>query len=131
MVSSYQITVLGIYIMCRYAITVYKQHYACFICRKTFKPKRATLALEHCPDCGGDLSHMGLDFKAPKRSDKIAWKAAETLILAGITYGSCGCSGPGFRPVKRKDVDSFVAEHQNRRASKGVQLLTKINARAR
>lgn len=44
------------------------------------------------------MADMGLDFAPPKMRDAKAWAAAETLVEAGITFHSCGCSGPGYRP---------------------------------
>ena len=32
-----------------------------------------------CPDCGGPMANMGMDFKSPKMSDTRAWK-----IIAGM-----------------------------------------------
>ena len=68
--------------MCRYAMTRYKQHYACFNCRKTFK-RRLLSDLESkddfqlkeakCPDCGQLMANMGKDFEAPKKSAIKAW----------------------------------------------------------
>ena len=84
--------------------------YACFRCRKSFK--RPQLAARHnsymtsdqvagqmqevarleadreykCPDCGGETSFMGQDFKAPKKSDVKAWAAVHTFIASGKIY---------------------------------------------
>lgn len=84
------------------------QH-ACFACRKSFKrpqlsgsPSRfmttdqargqwAEAATRNeraykCPDCGGPAHFMGLDFKAPKRADRKAWREVQAFIVAGNTY---------------------------------------------
>ena len=68
--------------MCRYAMTRYKPHYACFNCRKTFK-RRILSDLESkddfqlkeakCPDCVQLMANMGKDFEAPKKSAIKAW----------------------------------------------------------
>ena len=68
--------------MCRYAMTRYKPHYACFNCRKTFK-RRLLSDLESkddfqlkeakWPDCGQLMANMGKDFEAPKKSAIKAW----------------------------------------------------------
>lgn len=81
--------------------------YACFSCRKCFKRpqfsgtsnrymtkdqqaaqyKEAEEFEAHrsykCSDCGGPAHFMGVDFKAPPRSDVRAWRAAEAFIASG------------------------------------------------
>ncbi len=115
--------------MCRYAIHAYKQHYACFACRMAFKPQAADQNLTRCPNCGAPVYRMGLDFKAPKRTDTVAWKAVQMLYTGGVAFDSCGCNGPGYRPVNPKAVVPFLAEIQAERASEGARLLSKFNAR--
>jgi len=39
-----------------------------------------------CPDCGGQAYFMGIDFKAPKKSDIKAWQKVEKFIKSGKTY---------------------------------------------
>lgn len=100
--------------MCRYAMVKYKPHYACFRCRKTFKrmlmwdinrdDKRKVPA--KCPDCAGPVADMGKDFEAPPRKDTKAWSHLESLVSVGITFHSCGCSGPGYIP---RDREALVA----------------------
>jgi hypothetical protein len=51
---------------------------------------------------------MGLDFKAPKRKDKEQWKVVEILYEHGITFYSCGCGGPGYRPTRLREVPAFL-----------------------
>jgi len=41
---------------------------------------------------------MGLDFEAPKQNDTKAWRHIENLYSVGITFHSCGCTGPGYIP---------------------------------
>jgi hypothetical protein len=50
------------------------------------------------------------------------------LAAHGIRYRSCGCDGPGFRPVKLSDVEAFLAEQLA--PSEGERLLRAIKARA-
>ncbi len=101
--------------MCRYGTTTYKPHYACFSCRKSFKrrllrdinkgagtPNREQTA--KCPQCSELMADMGLDFEAPKMNDLKAWKHQESLFIAGITYHSCGCSGPGYIPINKQKL---------------------------
>src|SRR5262245_43514190 len=98
--------------MCRYAQHgPYKRHFACFRCRKAFK--RPPFAFDHfcpnlaqseadpapCPDCGGRMSDMGLDFKPPRKSDVEHWEVVEYLFREGFAYHSCGWCGPGYRPA--------------------------------
>lgn len=92
--------------MCKYAMTKYKDHYACFDCQKTFKrrlwidirkgDKENSLAI--CPECGGGMANMGKDFESPKQKDDKAWRHIKNLYDVGITFFSCGCTGPGYIP---------------------------------
>lgn len=107
--------------MCRYAMSTYKPHYACFECRKSFKRrllgdiqggvnKDAKVNSAKCPDCGNIMADMGLDFEAPKKKDIKAWNHMALLHQVDITFHSCGCSGPGYIP---KDSDALI-EHFSR-----------------
>lgn len=126
--------------MCRYAFSgPYKDHFACFACRKCFK--RAPLAdwPEHlrtedgdiptvrCPQCAAPMVSMGLDFKAPKKDDVRQWQKVQTLYSHGFTFHSCGC-GPGLRPAELRDVAAFLRDSLPRTA--GEALLRTIDARA-
>ena len=99
-------------------MTSYKPHYACFRCRKTFKRKlwvdvdrngayNKTVESQpaKCPECGGIMADMGLDFESPKKSDIKAWNHLENLYKSGITFHSCGCTGPGYIP---KDEEQLI-----------------------
>ena len=77
--------------MCRYAFRgPYRDHYACFTCRKSFKwphdrtvdPR--TLPAPVCPDCHSALEAMGLDFRAPPKDDLRQWRKVQILALRGI-----------------------------------------------
>jgi hypothetical protein len=72
--------------ICRYAQRNYKQHWACFACRKSFKYAHA----EHksCPQCGRVMIPMGLDFKAPSQQNERQWRKVELLHLSGVHFGS-------------------------------------------
>jgi len=106
--------------MCRYGINTYKPHYACFKCRKTFKRRlltdidRDSREFEKqsykCPECNGMTANMGLDFESPKRSDLKAWNHMKELYEAGITFHSCGCSGPGYIPKDKNKLIDFLSE---------------------
>jgi hypothetical protein len=128
--------------MCRYAgceYGPYKEHYACFACRKSFKqqsrwelpesrrpaPGEERVAL--CPQCRRSMAYMGMDFKAPPQTDVKQWEKVRALYAAGFAFDSCGCGGPGYRPKDLKEVADFIAS--NRKLSEGEELLKKIDAR--
>jgi hypothetical protein len=54
------------------------------------------------------MKEMGRDFCAPKKKDIEQWKVVEILYQKGITFHSCGCSGPGYRPTKLREVPEFL-----------------------
>ena len=84
--------------------------YACFACCKSFKRPQMTggtsrfmttaqqAGQQHeadqlnkyreykCPDCGGPTQFMGIDFKAPKKSDATAWKEVQAFIRSRKVY---------------------------------------------
>jgi DNA-directed RNA polymerase subunit RPC12/RpoP len=104
--------------MCRYGMITYKPHYACFACRKTFK-RRLLQDMERdeteavaakCPECGALTANMGLDFKSPPRNDARAWQHLRNLYAVGITYHSCGCSGPGYIPATTEALVVYLEE---------------------
>jgi hypothetical protein len=39
-----------------------------------------------CPDCGGPSHYMGIDFKAPRKTDVRAWHDAEMFIASGRVF---------------------------------------------
>lgn len=104
--------------MCRYAMLAYKPHYACFECRKTFKrkllwdinrdDKRSVEA--KCPQCGELMANMGLDFESPKKNDIKKWNHTKSLYTVGITFHSCGCSGPGYIPNTNEKLAAYFQE---------------------
>jgi len=84
--------------MCRYAWKNYKEHYACFACRKMFRPLQAeNESARECPECKRSMKAMGKDFKAPPQRDVRAWRAIEEREY---TFFSCGC-GSGVSPDLR------------------------------
>ena len=125
--------------MCRYAFHTYKEPFACFACRKSFKqqsrwelpeserPAPGAERLVLCPQCRHPMADMGLDFKAPPKDDIDQWEKVRALYSAGFTFHSCGCCGPGYRPTELKEVEEFI--ESNRRLSEGEALLRKISAR--
>lgn len=108
--------------MCRYAIT-YKPHFACFKCRKSFKRRllkdisdddKQKSVPAKCPECGELMADMGLDFKAPSKTNIKAWEHLTNLYSVGITFHSCGCSGPGYIPRDMESLILFLSETKKR-----------------
>lgn len=96
--------------MCRYSMTSYKPHYACFKCKKTFKRRlmrdiirgNNDLIQAKCPQCSELMANMGLDFASPKKDNSKEWNHIKDLYSVGITFHSCGCSGPGYIPKNKE-----------------------------
>lgn len=102
--------------MCRYAMMDYKPHYACFECRKTFKRRlmhdisrgeKSNIAAK-CPQCGHLMASMGLDFASPKKDNIKEWEHIKSLYSVGITFYSCGCSGPGYIPDTKENLIAYL-----------------------
>jgi len=104
--------------MCKYGMVAYKEHYACFDCRKTFK-RRLMQDIDRnkinscnnpddkvakCPQCSKPMANMGKDFEAPKMKDTKAWQHLRKLYKVGITFHSCGCCGPGWVPSNDEEL---------------------------
>src|SRR4029079_12169001 len=101
--------------MCRYDWHNYRDHFACFDCRKAFKywqwektdevTFESKQRLKHvprriiCPDCAKPMVDMGLEFKAPRKSNEEAWEIMRALSENGFTFHSCGFC-VGFRPPR-------------------------------
>lgn len=110
--------------MCRYAMSTYKEHYACFECRKTFKRRllrdinrekvinKVDDLPAKCPECGQFMADMGKDFEAPKKQDLKAWKHIYSLYEVGITFHSCGCTGPGYIPRDKLTLLQLLQERR-------------------
>lgn len=123
--------------MCRYGMYgPYKEHYACFHCRKGFKwpqdahrwpSKEMQPDAVKCPECGEPMAGMGLDFRPPRQGDTRQWAKVQLLFLNGYAYFSCGDGGPGYRPRTLREVPEFLASRPPR--SLGEALLRRITAR--
>jgi hypothetical protein len=126
--------------MCRYAFHNYRDHFACFDCRKAFKywkwedaDEAAFLRRQQlqqvpreivCPDCSQPMADMGLDFKAPPKRDSEAWEIVRALYEHGFTFHSCGC-GVGFKPpLTLREVPEWIEKH--RRQTEGESLSGKF-----
>ncbi|MBD3864707.1 hypothetical protein [Olleya marilimosa] len=100
--------------MCRYGFNnTYKPHYACFNCRKSFKRRLFEDIYDNnnqikkkakCPECQSLMADMGLDFKAPKITDRKAWTQLSLLFEVGLTFHGCGCSSLGQIPKDKKEL---------------------------
>jgi hypothetical protein len=64
------------------------------------------LAEAKCPQCSELMANMGLDFESPKKDNIKEWNHVRELYSVGITFHSCGCTGPGYIP---KDTDRLIA----------------------
>lgn len=93
--------------------TAYRMRYACFDCRKSFAIKNHTRAETIvCPQCGKPMSNMGVNFKAPRQSDKKQWRKVEILRLNGFRFSGYG---EGHKPQRLNQVDEFLAKMDKRR----------------
>jgi hypothetical protein len=130
--------------MCRYAWHNYRDHFACFECRKSFKywqyaecdeevfrTKQRLLHVPReivCPECSKPMIDMGLDFKAPRKADVNAWTILQALAENGFTFHGCGCY-VGFKPPRTlREVPQWLEEH--RRKSTGEKLLDRVDQRS-
>jgi hypothetical protein len=126
--------------MCRYAFHNYKDHFACFRCRKTFKhylwceapwgrrsrgPTRIT-RVPLCPECRQPMADLGLDFRAPRQNDRKQWRKVELLYQRGVAFHNCGC-GAGPRPTTLRQVRPFLSARLP--VSNGARLLRAIAER--
>lgn len=126
--------------MCRYGMHTYKEPFACFDCRKSFKqinscelpmcrrPAEGEPRVVPCPQCGKPMADMGHDFKAPATRDVKQWEKVRVLFQHGFAFHSCGCGGPGYRPKHLREVEAFVASQ--RTVSEGERLLRRFRDRA-
>ena len=64
--------------------------------------------ISRCPDCANRMANMGMDFKAPKRTDTKAWKIVEGMYQIGAIYQTCGCNGFGYVPTSQSDYRRYL-----------------------
>jgi hypothetical protein len=83
--------------MCRYSAGQ-NSHYVCLDCRSAFKRSPYPEREHPCPRCGRAMVNAGFDLAMPRRRDDAGWRALAVVLRSGLTFHSCGCSGPGFRP---------------------------------
>ncbi|MBU2713827.1 hypothetical protein [Zooshikella harenae] len=66
--------------------------------------------ISKCPECGGQMANMGMDFKSPKTTDIKSWKIIEGMFRIGAIYQSCGCEGIGFVPASGSEYKQYLKE---------------------
>ena len=59
------------------------------------------------------MADMGMDFEAPKKSEIKKWEHLILLYSVGITFHSCGCSGPGYIPNTTERLITHFQELKN------------------
>ena len=90
-----------------------REHFACFTCRKVFRPKGlyGRRPGKVCPQCGRDMAALGVCFKTPRQRNTRQWRKVELLYQHGYTYrwqGCCPGTGPGYRPHTLADTKEFL-----------------------
>ena len=94
---------------------LHKQHFACFACRKAFKPRGSeTLTTEAdreypCPECRAPMTLMGRDFQAPPVRAMKEWHLLELLRSFGVIFEP-GQKQPATQPQSLRDVESFLTK---------------------
>ena len=107
--------------MSRYTEHEYKQHWACFSCKKSFKYPHSKKQV--CPQCGKPMVAMGLDFKVPSQGDLRQWRKVKRLHQLGVHFASSGWGGPGPRPKTLRDLKELIStldSQANGRGSQGI-----------
>ena len=104
---------------------IYKQHYACFQCRKVFKKTNLEDAPKHrlqidecgrfvaCPQCGERMPDVGFDFEPSNKGDIRGWQEAERGIKARLDYHLRNSEFVGIKG--RRAGDRFIRELEARR----------------
>lgn len=114
-----------------YHIYMNRTKAACFGCRKSWAWNLQTHknSSNICPQCGKALYFVGLDFKAPRKSEIKQWLKIEKLVRAGIRFAPTGwqMDGPGPRPATLGEVDEFLRAEIERHRS--VERARRANAR--
>ena len=63
-----------------------------------------------CPQCGDLMANMGLDFESPKKDNIKEWNHIKKLYSVGITFHSCGCTGPGYIPNTTEKLKEYFED---------------------
>jgi len=64
-----------------------------------------------CPECGSLMADLGLDFKAPPKTEVKRWKIIEGLYTVGHSFHTCGCTGPGFIPKDKSEYREYLKDY--------------------
>jgi hypothetical protein len=62
----------------------------------------------NCPQCNAPMADLGRDFKAPRASDRKAWKQISRVYTLGHAFHTCGCTGPGFIPNTPREYQEYL-----------------------
>jgi hypothetical protein len=62
-----------------------------------------------CRNCGRTTVDAGRDLAVPRRADDKGWRTLIAVLSTGLTFHSCGCDGPGFRPRTPAEVRDRLA----------------------
>lgn len=84
-------------------------------------------AVSVCPQCGGEMAAMGLDFRAPPMDDGEAWTIVHALYEHGFAFFGCGCSVNYRPPERRSGLPEFLRTHSKQ--TDGERLLATIASR--
>lgn len=89
-----------------------KTNFACLRCREVASRPYQEIK-PNCPSCRMPMEHMGVDFKAPRKSAHAQWEKVSRLIVANRRFTRhCSCCKP-WQPVKTlSDAKSVL--HQRR-----------------
>jgi hypothetical protein len=59
------------------------------------------------------MADMGLDFKAPPKSDREAWQILAVLFENGFSFHGCGCDAGGVIPPRTlREVPEWLERHK-------------------
>jgi DNA-directed RNA polymerase subunit RPC12/RpoP len=118
---------------------VYKQHYACFKCRKAFKKTNLREApkqhrhidekgrIVYCPECGERMPDVGFDFKVPKKNDVRAWEEAEAWLTGTLRHAIRNSSV--VNTSSRTRVKKFIEEYDKKNKVRANAVIGKKQAR--
>lgn len=68
--------------------------------------------VERCPQCGGTMADLGLDFKPPPSSAIRVWARIKAVHRLGHQWRTCGCDGPGFIPATGPELIAYLSSRQ-------------------
>lgn len=72
---------------------------------------------------------LGRDFHAPRRADDRQWRKVALLVGAGVTFDSCGCTGPGPRPRTLADARSQLGPRRKGSAPRKTRAVARTDFR--